>query len=627
MMNQETSKTDAPPKKVFWIVKTSVRFCWSYISVFVLCILSSTIIGVLFHVLNKNIVNELAANASLGKADGLFFVLVTAFVLLYLFQRASGFLITFGKNFYRLNVSMLFQKIFMWRTYQMPQEKFFDTEFMEKYSFAQNAVWKIDGYIAIWMQLIFGAVSSLVGTVVLFAVYEPWMILNVLIITVVTVLVYSYVAKKQYELDKKQVKEQRFADYYRSLLSQKEFAKELRLYETQEHFFGKWLAKYGLLRKERLDLSIRQNNLNTLFHLVQFVLRVLTTALLAVGAYFGRYDIGTFVMLFGLIETASSQVFNVTYNVVRGAYKEVKYLCDYYDYVTPVKKKEIQDLLNGTCEDLNEESFGEFRELSLENVSYTYPNANKPAVDGLSMTIKRGEIVSILGYNGSGKTTLSKLMIGGLLPQFGTVKLNGTPITVENRSRVLSYFGVAPQEFSRFSLQIREIVGLGNIRKMQEEKELRSAYDAAEMSNFLKKYPPGDRTVVGKKYDDTGVDLSGGEWQKLVIASCYMGQPPVLIMDEPTASIDPLKEMEYLQNFRQNLAGRTAILISHRIGFARLADRIIMMENGKIIESGTHTQLLEQKGYYAKLFYEQKKLYEGDGKFVQKNERADSGNE
>ena len=305
------------------------------------------------------------------KCSGLFFALVTAFVLLYLFQRASDFLLAFGKNFYRLNVSMLFQKIFMWRTYRMHQEKFLDTEFMEKYSFSKNAVWKIDEYIGIWMQLIFGTVSSLLGTVVLFAVYEPWMILNVLVIVLVTVPVYSYITKRQYELDKKQVKEQRFADYYRSLLSQKEFAKELRLYKTQEHFFGKWHAIYDILRKERLDLSIQKNKFSTLFNLVQFVLRVLNTTFLAAGAYFGRYDIGTFVMLFGLIETASSQIFNVVYNVVNGTLKETKYLCDYYDYVTPVEKREIQDLLNGTCQDVDEEFLGEFRELSLGNVSYT----------------------------------------------------------------------------------------------------------------------------------------------------------------------------------------------------------------------------------------------------------------
>ncbi len=608
-----SKESTSPHKKVLWIVNTGIRFCLPYISVYVLCVLSSTLVGILLNIINKNIINELSTSSSLGRITGTFLGLITVFVLFYIFQSASGFLMAFGQNFYRLNVSMLFQKIFMWRTYQTPQERFFDTEFMEKYSFASNAVGKIDAYIGLWIQLTFGTVGSLVGTIALFAIYEPWMILTMLITSAVTILIYSYVVRKQYELDKKQVKEQRFVDYYRSLLSQKSMAKELRIYGIQEHFFNKWLEKYGLLRKERLDLSIQQEKLNTLFKIVQFFLRVLTTVLLAVGVYFNRYDIGTFVMLFGLIETSSGQVFNFLYNIVRGSYKEVKYLVDYYDYVAPVKKSEIQRIQSNTDDDFDEMPFGKFKELSLENVSYTYPNADRAAVNDLSITIKSGEIVCILGYNGSGKTTLSKLMTGSLTPQTGTVKINGVQITEKNRDSALSYFGLAPQEFSHFSLRLREIVGLGNIRKMQDEEELHYAYDTAGLSDLFEKYPEGDQTVIGKEYDENGVDLSGGEWQKIVIASCNMGKPAFLIMDEPTASIDPQKEMEYLRNFRKNLVGQTAVLISHRIGFARLADRIVMMENGKITESGTHAQLLRLNGYYPKLFYEQKNFYEMGG--------------
>lgn len=136
------------------------------------------------------------------------------------------------------------------------------------------------------------------------------------------------------------------------------------------------------------------------------------------------------------------------------------------------------------------------------------------------------------------------------------------------------------------------------------------------MSSFLEKHERVDGTFIGKDCDENGVDLSGGEWQRLVIASSYMGEPDVLIMDEPTASIDPLREMEMLSSFRKNLGGRTAVLISHRIGFARLADRIIMRENGKITESGTHAELLEKGGYYARLFNEQNKLYDDGEKSV-----------
>ena len=114
----------------------------------------------------------------------------------------------------------------------------------------------------------------------------------------------------------------------------------------------------------------------------------------------------------------------------------------------------------------------------------------------------------------------------------------------------------------------------------------------------------------GKEYDENGIELSGGEWQRMILASSYMGSPEILLMDEPTASVDPLEELELLKHLRENLNNKTAILISHRIGFARLADRIIMLQNGKIVEQGTHAELLEKNGYYSLLFHEQQKLYE-----------------
>ncbi len=599
-------------KKTLWIVSTAFRYCFKYIFVYIFVTAIMTLVDVGMRFLMKNIVNSLELGAQLGKFTSTIAGLIIAYMLLYMLRRVSGFTGAFGKNFYRLNVDMFFRKIFMWRAYNTPQEKFFETEFNEKYSFASGAVGRISDYIQIWVSLIVYNIGSIVSTVAIFAVYEPYLILPAIVVSAVTAAVYVYVSKKRYELDKRQVKEQRSADYYRSLLTGKENAKELRVYRTQNHFFKKWLEKYNKLRVESLSLELEQEKLNSILVLVRFVLRILTTAFLTVGVYFSRYDVGTFVMLFGLVEGFTSQVYSLVSSVVKGAYKEVKYLCDYYDFIMPITKEEIRTILSGSGEADSDRPYGDFSELSVEHVSYTYPGGDRKAVDDVSLTLKKGEIVSILGYNGSGKTTLSKLINGSLNPQSGVVKLNGVPVSQANRNEIFSYFGLAPQEFSRFSLQIREIVGLGDIRKMNDPAELEKAYSAADLQSFLAKYELGDETSIGKDYDENGVELSGGEWQRLVIASSYIGEPEILIMDEPTASIDPMREMEMLSNFRRNLGGRTAVLISHRIGFARLADRIIMMENGKITESGTHEELIASGGYYARLFSEQKKLYEDE---------------
>ena len=247
--------------------------------------------------------------------------------------------------------------------------------------------------------------------------------------------------------------------------------------------------------------------------------------------------------------------------------------------------------------------------MTLKDVSFKYPNSPTSAVDNVNLQINKGEIISILGYNGSGKTTLSKIINGSFSPINGTIEFNDIDINDSNRSDLFVYFGNAPQEFSKFSLPIHEYVGIGSISNIDNQEQLNRAYEKAGITDFISKFNEHENTILGKEYDKNGIDISGGEWQNLLIASAYMGDPEIIIMDEPTASIDPLKEMYYIEKIRENLKGKTAILISHRIGFARIADRIILMDNGKIVESGTHNELLMQNAYYAKLFNEQKQLY------------------
>lgn len=597
-------------KKVLWVIGKSFRYCFPSILLLALMNILPGLIEIAVSIANRGIVNELAGSQAMGETRAMFAGLLLVYVVLRLVQKAWGFLDGLGYNYARLNTGLLFNKILMWKSSRTPQEKFYQSDFMEKYAFVKKSADKISFFLYTTAGIFFGNIWSVVEIIVLFALYEPGLILYAAVVGIMTMLLESYIAKKQYELDKKQVKEQRFHDYYKGLLTDKESARELRVYGYRENVYQKWETTYDKLREERLGLALKRTSLNNRNEVAVLLFRAAAVAILIAGVYGRRYDIGTFVMLFGLVETCLSQMSSLAYKLGNGAYKEVKYLCDYYDFVTPVTDEEIKSLKKQELPPEGILPFGSFQKLEAVNVSYMYPDSNIKAVDKVSLSIKKGEIVSILGYNGSGKTTLSKLLNGSLPAKEGTVLLNGVPLCESNKEEVFSYFGNAPQEFFKFSVPLRDFVGLGRIGKMGDQDALTDAYHKAGIDGFLGKYREGDKTLLGKKYDNSGVDLSGGEWQKLVIASAYMGEPEILLMDEPTASIDPLKEMEMLKNFRENLRGKTAILISHRIGFARLADRIVMMEGGRVLEDGTHEELLEREGYYARLFHEQKHLYE-----------------
>lgn len=595
-------------KKVFWILKKCIRYCFPFVAVNILITFAVTLLSLGINILNKNVVNELTSNIKFGSISLRFSVLVIVYIVFYFVNASSGFFITLGNNFYRLNIDQLFQKIFMYKSYHTPQERFFDHSFMEKYSFLNGRIHMISSYIGNLCKLLFSNIAAIVGALALFIQYEPILVIFLTLHALISYWLITIVTKRQYELDKKQIKEQRFSDYYRGVLTGKESAKELRLYKTKTFMYNKWLPFYEKLWHEKLNLSLENTKIFNRYAIVQFVFRVIGIAILLFGIYQHRYNAGEFIMLFGLIEGTMSQITGLANSIAGGILKDTKYLCDYYDFINGTTDQEIKQLQKLTQHPF-ELRFGSFCSYQIKNVSYTYPMGDKKAVDSVSLTIQKGEIISVLGYNGSGKTTLSKIINGSLTPQEGEIFFNGMPIDKNNRKSVGFYFGNAPQEFSRFSLPVKEFIGLGCVEKMFDEGELHHVYEKIGVKDLLSNYKDGDKTILGKEYDDNGIDLSGGEWQRLIVASAYMGEPEVLLLDEPTASIDPLLEMEFINNLRTNLRGKTAILISHRIGFARIADRIVLLKDGKIAEQGTHEELLRNNGYYSKLYNEQKKLY------------------
>lgn len=595
-------------KKTSKILGIAFKFCFPYILVNILITLLITAFSLFMNIINKDLTNELISSISVGQVSTYFIVLLIVYISLFFLQSQSGFISVLGNNFFRLNVDELFRKIFMYKSNKTKQTDFFDHEFMDRYSFVNGKIETISTFIGGLCRILFSNVASLVTSVVFFLIYEPWLAFFAFFHCAISVFIIKSINKKQYDLDRKQIKEQRFSEYYYGVLTGKQCAKEMRIYELKSFFYEKWVRFYEKLRSERLSLSLKSTKMTNNYSIIRFGFKIIAIVILMFGLSNRKYDVGTFVMLFSLVDTAMSQSTSLINTVMSGVLKNTKYICDYYDFVFPISKDEIRAIKDLNIPDDNL-PYGKFSHMTLKDVSFKYPNSPTSAVDNVNLQINKGEIISILGYNGSGKTTLSKIINGSFSPINGTIEFNDIDINDSNRSDLFVYFGNAPQEFSKFSLPIHEYVGIGSISNIDNQEQLNRAYEKAGITDFISKFNEHENTILGKEYDKNGIDISGGEWQNLLIASAYMGDPEIIIMDEPTASIDPLKEMYYIEKIRENLKGKTAILISHRIGFARIADRIILMDNGKIVESGTHNELLMQNAYYAKLFNEQKQLY------------------
>ena len=251
---------------------------------------------------------------------------------------------------------------------------------------------------------------------------------------------------------------------------------------------------------------------------------------------------------------------------------------------------------------------GPLERIRAESVSFRYPGSDRLVLQDVDLDIHRGEVVALVGENGSGKSTLAKLVAGLYRPTSGAVTYDGTDLTEVPREDVMRSVAVVFQDFLRYQLTAGENVGIGDERRIDDQAGIRLASANAGAHGFLSALPDGYRTMLSKEYD-AGQDLSGGQWQRVALARALFRDSSLVVLDEPSASLDARSESELFNDMRRLLDGRAALLISHRFSSVRLADRIYVLHDGRIVDSGTHDELLARGGLYAELFALQARSY------------------
>ncbi len=244
-----------------------------------------------------------------------------------------------------------------------------------------------------------------------------------------------------------------------------------------------------------------------------------------------------------------------------------------------------------------------------EGVSFTYPGGDSAVLDRVDLSLRPGERVALVGRNGAGKSTFAKLLLGLYQPTSGSIIVDGQMLAEielsEWRRNVASVF----QDYMRFELTVRENVGFGDLRRIDEPAHVEAATAMAGAGDFVATLPNRYETVLGRAFDENGQDVSAGQWQRLASARAYFRDASVLVLDEPTAALDAKAEVEVYRRFRDMSQGKSVLLISHRLGSARLADRIVFLEGGRITEEGTHDELMSRGGQYSRLYSVQAEWY------------------
>lgn len=509
-------------------------------------------------------------------------------------------------------VRALYYKLFLFKIYRTKQDAFYRSKVLNEVQFIEGQLDQISKTALLLLTRLSMALFTLILTTASMMVIDWFIIAAVIMMAVMISLSNRYFTQKKIALNCDHMSDERRANYFKSLLTTREHAKEIHLSANKAWFLNKWQDSFQNLYHAKLSFAAKSIILGDCVRIIEALFPYLCALYLVYLLSVDQISSGEAIFLTGLVGTLKWSVKQLIDLLTKDIYEKMEVIEKFENFLGNTMADCYEELEHDQAAPKvsGEERMEPFDEIIVDHVSYTYSNADRPAVRDISLKIKKGEIISILGYNGSGKTTLSKVINGLLHDYEGRVLFNDKDIRDMDAERYYQYFGNVYQDFARYKMSFGENISVGDVEHLEDAARIAEAIHIVNLDDVVEGFANGTDTKLGKDLYADGADLSGGQWQRIAIARACMGPKEILIFDEPTAAIDPWEEENLLQNLRSILNGRTAVLLSHRIGFARLADRIYMMQEGQIVEQGSHEELLQMNGLYSQFFFAQQKLYQ-----------------
>lgn len=471
-------------------------------------------------------------------------------------------------------------------------ENFEDSEAQDKLERARR---QASGRMTLMNQL-FGQAQDVI-TIISFGVgmvaYAPWLIVLLFVALIPAFLGEAYFNERSYSLAYSRTADRRELDYIRQTGASVETAKEVKIFGLNAFLIDRYRRLAGDFYVANRKLAIRRAGwggaltaLGTLGYYAAYALIVFRTLT-------GQFSIGDLTFLAGSFRRLRTLLEGLLIGFTQTA-SQALYLDDLFSFfdITPEIRSPAdprpfpRQLQQG---------------IVFENVGFQYPGADRWAVRHLSFTLRAGEVVALVGENGAGKTTIVKLLARLYDPDEGRILVDGHDMREYGLEALRANIGVIFQDFVRYNMTAGENIAVGRIEARDDQARIALAAERSLASEVIAKLPRQFDQQVGRRFRK-GVDLSGGEWQKVAIARAYMRDAQLLILDEPTAALDARAEFEVFERFKELSAGRTGVLISHRFSSVRMADRILVLADGRVEAAGTHAELLAARGRYAELF-------------------------
>ncbi|WP_460204813.1 ABC transporter ATP-binding protein [Scytonema sp. NUACC21] len=441
----------------------------------------------------------------------------------------------------------------------------------------------------------FGLVQSALSLItygILLVKFSIWALLMLIVAAMPAFFAETKFAGEAFRLFSWRAPETRQQHYLETLLAREDFAKEVKLYQLGEMLLQRYRNLFNRLFGEDRDLTLRRGFWGYLLSLLSTAAFYAAYAWIVMETVVGRISLGDMTMYLTVFRQGQS-TFSGALTSIGGMYEDNLYLSNLYDFL----EEGVPEPRGKATKGFNPQDGIRF-----ENVSFTYPGSLRPALKNVSLHLKPGEKLAIVGENGSGKTTLIKLLTRLYTPDSGRILLDGLDLEEWDVDVLRRRIGVIFQNFVRYQFTVGENIGVGDVDNIEDRTRWETAAEKGMSLPFIEHLPESFQTQLGKWFSK-GQELSGGQWQKIALSRAFMRtRADILVLDEPTSAMDPQAEFEIFDRFRTLTNNQMVFLISHRFSTVRMADKIVVIEAGEVIEQGTHEELLRLGGRYATLF-------------------------
>lgn len=458
---------------------------------------------------------------------------------------------------------------------------------------------------------ILSATFSMVSTIISLVSYiiilttAPGMWWTALVMTAVSIpsaiINFSY-RRKNFIYMRWKSKERRQMNYYSGLMVNRDMVKEIRIFNLSDTFIQRFNTVFDTYFAGIKKIIVRENVWHILIAIISAVTNCVFFAMIAFMVLSGKIMLGDYSLFTGALTSIASYV-AILITTSAQVYEGTLFIDNLISFMK--EKQSVVPII-----DVPEKvAHGAPHTIEFQNVSFSYPGADYPTIRNVNLKFSPGETVVLVGLNGAGKTTLIKLLTRLYDPTEGVILLDGKDLRSYDVNDLYKTFGIIFQDFGKYAATVSENITFGNVNVPPDEEKIKAAAKQSGFDRYIEKLKYGYSTPLMREFEQDGKELSIGQWQKLSMARAFYSDNDILILDEPTASLDAIAEQEIFNQFDTLRQNKMTIFVSHRLSSATIASKIVVLENGAVAEEGTHTELMEKKGHYYNLFSTQAKRY------------------